>query len=161
MTEEKMKKYCRAVARRLELPREIKERVMSDFESAVNARREAGMSEAEILAELGDAKTAARELNEQMKEFAYRKSPWRFVFLAAAVLAGLWLGAYIIVEAVLLVAIGHQVSGGSLGVIGGADGPTAIFVTSSAGFDWDLWIMGLIVVVGIVGFLRLRKCKRK
>ena len=40
--EKKMKNYVNAVERRLNLPREIKARVMSDFQSSIVARREAG-----------------------------------------------------------------------------------------------------------------------
>ena len=80
--EKKMKCYVNAVERRLNLPREVKARVMSDFSSAIQACREAGMSDEAIYAELGTPKKAAADLNEQMKEFAYRKSPWRFLSAA-------------------------------------------------------------------------------
>lgn len=47
----------------------------------------------------------------------------------------------------------------STGVIGGADGPTAIFISGGAGFIWV--ILGAIVAVaaiaGIIGFLISRK----
>ena len=43
--EKKMKKYCNKVERKLNLPREIKVRVMTDFASSIEARREAGMSD--------------------------------------------------------------------------------------------------------------------
>lgn len=46
----------------------------------------------------------------------------------------------------------------SLGVIGGADGPTAIFLASST--DW-IWVGVLgIVVLGVALFFILRKCKK-
>ena len=50
MTEEqkKMKKYCNAIERRLNLPRELKNRVMSDFASSIQERREAGQTDEEI-----------------------------------------------------------------------------------------------------------------
>ena len=51
--EKKMKSYVNAVERRLNLPREIKARVMSDFQSSIVARREAGQTDEEIYAELG------------------------------------------------------------------------------------------------------------
>ena len=47
----------------------------------------------------------------------------------------------------------------SIGIIGGADGPTAIFVTSPT---WTHWVVpALILVLGIYGFRRLCKCKQK
>jgi len=153
-----MEKYIKAVRRKLNLPKEVKDRVMSDFVSSIHARQEAGQSDAAIFAELGDAKKAAADLNEQMKEFAYRKSPWRYLFAAMA--------AYGVVN--LLIRVWGQImywimqaelrrESFSIGVIGGADGPTAIFVTTPA---WTTFLIPLLLmIVGIWGFLRLRKCR--
>lgn len=159
--EKKMKKYVNAVERRLNLPMEIRARVMSDFMSDITARREAGMTDEEIFAEFGSPNEAAANLNEQMKEYTYRKSPWRFLFLAAAVLSGLWLAVYGILLAAFKASLKTDLGAASIGIIGGADGPTAIFLTTKVGIDWDIVIMLLILVVGLLGFLRLRKCKRK
>jgi len=47
----------------------------------------------------------------------------------------------------------------SIGIIGGADGPTAIFVTSP---DWTKLVAALLLMaLGVFGYLRLRKSKRK
>ena len=89
-----MEAYIRSVRQRLNLPKAVKDRVISDFISSIEARREAGMSEEAILAELGSSRKAAAELNDQMKEFTFRKSPWRFACLALAVLSGGWLALY-------------------------------------------------------------------
>lgn len=168
--EKKMKRYCNAVEWRLNLPREVKVRVMNDFASSIQARREAGMTEEQIYGELGTPKQAAAVLNEQMKEYAYRKSPWRFVFLLLAALSGGWLILYrlMILFGMLLNTLTVTFSpneSASIGIIGGADGPTSVFVagvtTTNAGFDWDIAIMVLALIVGIVGFLRLRKCRQK
>ena len=159
--EKKMKKYCNRVERKLNLPREIKVRVMTDFASSIQARREAGMSEEEIYAELGTPKQAATILNEQMKEYAYRKSPWRFGFMALAVY-GTWelLGSLIAGLAMLLFTISHS-EASSVGVIGGADGPTAIFLTTRVPEWYHYGVPVVLIVVGIWGFLRLRKCRHK
>jgi len=86
--EKEMKNYVNAVERHLNLPREIKARVMSDFQSSIVARREAGQTDEEIYAELGTPAKAAADLNEQMKDYTYRKSPWRFLFLGIAAIGG-------------------------------------------------------------------------
>ena len=86
--EKKMKNYVNAVEQRLNLPREIKARVMSDFQSSIAARREAGQTDEEIYAELGTPAKASADLNEQMKDYTYRKSPWRFLFLGIAAIGG-------------------------------------------------------------------------
>ena len=159
--EKKMKKYTTAIERRLELPRELKARVMSDFISSIEARREAGLSDEAIYQELGTPRKAAAELNEQMKEFTYRKSPWRFLFAAcaaygAAELLGslaAWLIALYLRHSVL------ASNAASIGIIGGADGPTAVFVTTPG---WMHYINPCIfLIVGIWGFQRFRKCTRK
>ena len=165
--EKKMKKYVNAVERRLNLPREIKARVMSDFSSSIQARRESGMTDEEIYAELGNPQKAAADLNEQMKEYTYRKSPWRFVFLACAaygaakLLGGLWINL-VYWFCVLFMDIRSQFvpnEAYSIGVIGGADGPTAIFVTAPVWMHYLLPAAAL--AVGIWGYLRLRKCRQK
>lgn len=170
MNEKKIKKYLTAVKRRLNLPKEVRERVMSDLESDLRARAEAGATEEEVLSQLGTPKKAAADLNEQMKEFAYRKSPWRFVCAAAAVLSGVWLILYAILQrfGMLLNTLQWSFSpneSASIGIIGGADGPTSIFVTGAAisghGLDWDAILVIAVFAVCILGYLRLRKCKQK
>ena len=165
MTDEqkKMKRYCNDIERRLNLPREIKNRVMADFACSIQERREAGQTDDEIYAVFGTAREAAAELNEQMKEYAYRKSPWRWVFLVAAVLSGVWLllRRLFMMNLNILAAISFPSQSHSVGIIGGANGPTAIFVTRKTGTDWDLIIMAAILVVSVLAFLRLRKCHRK
>ena len=165
--EKKMKKYTRAVERRLNLPGKIKARVMSDFISSIQARREAGMTDGEIYEELGSPVKAASDLNEQMKEYTYRKSPWRFLFAACAaygaakVLGGLWVNiVYWFCRAFLEVrGVFYPEEAYSIGIIGGADGPTAIFLTAPV---WMHYLVPMVMLtVGIWGFLRLRKCKRK
>ena len=58
MTEaqKKMKRYCQAIERRLNLPREVKVRVMTDLQSSISARREAGQTDEEIFSELDAVK---------------------------------------------------------------------------------------------------------
>lgn len=160
--ERKMKRYVNAVERRLNMPWKVRARVMSDFLSAITARREAGQSDAQIFEELGEPKKAAAELNEQMKEFTYRKSPWRFAFLGLAALAALWIAVKKLIEVGISLFFYPMENGaGSVGIIGGADGPTAIFVTAKTGINWEAVVLSLLLAVGILGFLRLRKCKKK
>ena len=50
----------------------------------------------------------------------------------------------------------------SVGVIGGADGPTAIFVTTREVSLWPRILGGLAVVLaGLIGYWKLRRCKQK
>ena len=161
-TEKKMKRYVNAVERRLDLPGDIRARVMSDFSSSIQARRESGMTDAEIYAELGTPGQAAADLNEQMKDYTYRKSPWRFLFAAlAAYGAAELLGslAGFILYLFMADPLFHAGEASSIGIIGGADGPTAIFITTPSWTGYVLPVAALII--GIWGFMRLRKCRRK
>lgn len=152
MTEQqkKMKKYCNAVERRLNLPRDVKVRVMNDFSSSIAARREAGETDEQIYAELGTPKEAAALLNEQMKEYAYRKSKWRWLALAAAVLGWLML-VYNGVVGLLAHMLNAAINSPSVGIVGGADGPTAIFVTTQVSFE-GIAVSVFLSLMGVVGW---------
>ena len=158
--QKKMKRYMTAIERRLSLPREVKARVMSDLQSSVAARREAGQSDEEIYTDLGAPETVAAELNEQMKEYAYTKSKWRWAALAGAVIAGMMLlfkGLAGLLVWLLNISVNES---NSLGIIGGADGPTAIFVTAAPrGYAWLLW--ALVLVMCGIGWWRLSHCRQK
>lgn len=160
-TEEKqMKRYMHAIERRLNLPRDVKARVMTDLQSSVAARREAGQTDGQIYEELGEPSAAAAELNEQMKEFAWRKSKWRWAALGAAAFAGLMLvlhGGCGLLVSLLNLSVAEQ---NSLGVIGGADGPTAVFVTTTwTPEDMIPWV--LVLVMGLLGWRMLGRLRGK
>lgn len=155
-----MEKYLKAVRRKLNMPKDAKDRVMADFVSSIQCRLEDGQTDREIISELGTPKTAAAELNEQMKEYTYVKSPWRWGCLALIVLCA----SILIHKGVRGFLAGNltRLEAASVGIIGGADGPTAIFVTSSP--DALLYVFGillLLLIMGIMGFLALSKIKRK
>ena len=158
-----MKKYLASIARRLNMPKDVKERVMNDFQSSIRGRLEAGQTEQEVFAELGAPKKAAAELNEQMKDYTYIKSPWRWVCLAIIIgcILSLTLGGTLGV----LMHIFNAALTDSVGIIGGADGPTAIFITTSPDYQEYIWyqagITVLILVMSVLGFWRLRRCPRK
>ena len=127
--------------------------VMDDLRSSINERREAGQTDAEIFAALGPAKQAAAELTAQLPGYAFRKSPLRFVCLGAAVLALL---------AGLLKTVTNLRGFASVGVIGGADGPTEIFIAGPQIFDWaDVIAAGIVLVLGLIGYLLLRRLPPK
>ena len=46
----------------------------------------------------------------------------------------------------------------SVGIIGGADGPTAVFVTTSVGGHWLIPLV--MVVMGVMGYICLKKCNK-
>ena len=95
------------------------------------------------------------------------KNPWRFAFLACGVygavklLGGLWVNIVywfsVLFMEIRTAFVPNEAY--SVGIIGGADGPTAIFVTA------PVWISYLIptaaLIVGIWGYLRLSRPSQK
>ena len=86
---------------------------------------------------------------------------WRCLFLGLAALGGV--GMIPAVRAKLLLfcmgASVPQTRSASIGIIGGADGPTAIFVTSRT--DGSFLVPLVLLLVGILGFAVLFARKRK
>lgn len=158
--EKTIERYMNTVRRKLNLPRDVKNRVMADLESSVRSRSEAGQTDREIMEELGTPVQVAAELNEQMREFAYGKSPWRWLCLAMAVVSGLTLlfkGGMNLLTAMLTYAESQ-----SIGIIGGADGPTAIFVTRPPeSAIYGILMTALILAMSIVGFYYLGHMRKK
>lgn len=159
--EKKMKKYLKAVKRKLNLPSDVKKRVMTDFISSIESRREAGKTDGEIYAELGSPAEAAAGLNEQMKEYAYCKSPWRWVCLALVIICTfslLFRGGLGLLAAVLSFFLYDP----SIGMIGSTDGPTQIFVALPQDAMIHSMVMtALVLVMSIVGFHYLGHMRKK
>ncbi|MFQ7727512.1 MAG: HAAS signaling domain-containing protein [Ruthenibacterium lactatiformans] len=127
--EKKIKRYVNAIERELRLPLKAKARINGDIGTDIHARLEKGQSIDAIIAEMGTPQEVAAGFNEEMQDQLLPKgSPWRWVFLIAAILAG---GAALL--SILPFLLFYFQSSG-MGVIGGADGPTAIFITGAANF---------------------------
>lgn len=129
-----IKQYTTSIERQLKLPRATRNRVMNDLAGDIHARLEAGALLEDIIAELGSPEQVAAGFNEAFADQLPRGSRWRWVFLAAAVVAG---GICLFELAVFLwMEFAFRFNdAASVGIIGGADGPTAIFVTG-VGMGW-------------------------
>lgn len=89
-----------------------------------------------------------------------KKNPWRFAFLAMAavgaceILGNLaaWFLYLFLPDPILTTS-----EAASIGIIGGADGPTAVFVATPG---WTHWLVpALLLIIGIFGFIRLSRRK--
>ena len=155
-----MKKYMNQVKWKLALPRDVKKRVMADLETSIQSRMEAGQTREQIMTELGTPAEVAAELNEQMTGFAFARSPWRWACLAVAVISGLALIYKGVVN--LLVAAITFTEKQSVGIIGGADGPAAIFVTQSPeSAAYSVLMAALILVMSLAGFYYLGHMRKE
>lgn len=74
-----------------------------------------------------------------------------------------WLAVIVAAVGVILVGFGisTKIKGAaSVGIIGGADGPTAIFVAGKVGDGFSLGIILLGIILVIIGVLIYRKIKK-
>lgn len=84
-----------------------------------------------------------------------KKSPWRFAYLAMA----LWGMAELLGNGIawLIGSTQHRSHGAaSIGIIGGADGPTAIFLSHSQPTMLQILLCAAMVAVGTWGYGYLR-----
>lgn len=134
-----VKRYVNAIERSLHIPHKEKIRVMSDVVTTIQARREAGESDDTIMAAMGTPQAVAAPFNQAFSG-QYKGSAWRFAWLALALIcmfatAGVLIYAAGLTDGASLVfgisGSGQPISGA--GIIGGADGPTAVFVAAGPG----------------------------
>lgn len=118
-----VKRYMNAIERRLRADRATRARIMTELAGDFESRREAGQSDDQIMAELGTPDEVATQFNAALGAPG-RPSRWRWAFVALAVLV---LAVVLGPDLVNRLTATHATS---LGIIGGADGPTAIYVTA-------------------------------
>lgn len=102
------------------------------------------------------------------KDRSRRRKLRRYLAGAAAVLSGCWLVCYTVLRrfGLLLNTLSWNIfssEAASIGIIGGADGPTAIFVTGKPGAipGWDVILVLLIFIGSIIAWLCLRSDRKK
>ena len=139
-----VKQYMNAIERALRVDWKTRVRIMNDLGSDFQSRRDAGQTDEQIMAELGSPKAVAAEFNAA---FAEEHGPYQspLIWLALAVLLPLaanWTGL-------------QPAEASSIGIIGGADGPTAIFVTARFGWSDVLpWAVGFLALFLLAGWCR-------
>ena len=100
---------------------------------------------------------------KEMKKKKHRNLVWRIIFSVMTILGGLNLllfpTAWLIAD--VFGGISFSVTrGASIGVIGGADGPTSVFVTSSTGPIWQFLLWAILTAFGVYGLLWCRKQRK-
>ena len=146
-----VKQYMNAIERALRVDWKTRVRIMNDLGSDFQSRRDAGQTDEQIMTELGSPKAVAAEFNAAFaEEHGPYQSPLRWVWLALAVLLPLvanWNGI-------------QPSEASSIGIIGVADGPTAIFVTGRFGWSDVLpWAVGFLALFLLAGWCR--KARRR
>ena len=82
-------KYRKAISKKLCLPKEIKQSVLSDLVTGMLVRVEAGESMSKIMDDMGTPLQVAEGINEEMDDLVYVKSPWRWACLVLIILSSL------------------------------------------------------------------------
>ena len=148
-----VKRYMNAIERRLHADRQTRVRMMTELAGDFQSRREAGQRDEEIMAELGTPEEVAAQFNEALGSAGARPaSRWRWAFVVLAVLVFL-----LPLAAQAFARLWWAPEAASIGIIGGADGPTAIFVAAStpAFVEFLPWLLACLA-----GFLLLGWCRR-
>lgn len=155
-----IRKYLRRILRSLRLPGSIKQRIYSDLKTSIQAKAEAGMSDQEIIASMGSPNEVAAEFHEQMPDCCYHKHPLRFVCLFISIFSFLALLIKLFLNAFLSWLMNSE---SSIGIIGGADGPTSIFVATVVrdGISPEYILYPLLILLGLLGYYRFSRRKRK
>lgn len=135
-----VKRYMNAIERNLRVDRKTRVRIMTELASDFQSRRESGQSDEAILQELGTPEEVAAQFNAALGTPS-SPSRWRWAFVVLAVL---------ILAVALVPMLADQFAANqaaSLGVIGGADGPTAVYVSASPAQSLIAsvpWLLGCI-----------------
>ena len=133
-----VKRYMNAIERRLRVDGPTRLRIMTELAGDFESRRESGQSDEQIMAELGTPAQVAAQFNAAFGAPRLDRR-WRWAFVAAAVL---------VAALAVLPGLLPPDEATSVGVIGGADGPTSIYVTASPNqnlvsiFPWLLGCAG-------------------
>ena len=89
------------------------------------------------------------------------KNPWRWACLGLSIVCGLLFLYSSLSQLFPLVSVKLN-EAASIGIIGGADGPTAVFVTGPNRIGYQPTTMyALLTAMGLIGFFALRKLPRK
>lgn len=128
-------RYLDQIRRRLRVDKATRERILSDLTGDLYDRLRRGESAADIIADMGPAEEVAAGFNENFAAEGQPARPvWRWAFLAA--------GVFLLLSDTVPTLIGwaaeyweharflREMEANNVAVIGGADGPTAVFVTT-------------------------------
>lgn len=151
--EPEVRKYLKDIRKKLLLPSKVKQSVLSDLLTGMLARAENGESMRIIMADMGTPARVAEGINKEMDDLVYVKNPWRWVCLAVSVLCAIFL----VVNLMYIVIEHHAIS-----AIGGNDGPTQIFITTSSDSPVYYSLVAIIIMaLGIIGFAALSRSHKK
>ncbi|QAT51064.1 hypothetical protein EQM14_15525 [Caproiciproducens sp. NJN-50] len=156
MTREQYLKEVSGALRRSGMPRKTRKRLETDLASDFSARLERGESAGEIIRAMGAPEALAGEFLSENSRGAPVRTPSEKLLLALGILfsaltaaAGLRLTAFSgPASRIRMWLNGSEAAAKGQTIIGGADGPTAIFVTSRPGpLAYGLFVLFLAACI--------------
>jgi len=155
----KIRTYLRQVSRKLRFSKALNTRICADLQTTILAKMESGIPETEILDSLGTPTMVAADFHAQMPDQIRKKSPLRFVCLAVSIVSALVLVGRLLLSLFLDDLLNGMTR--SIGIIGGADGPTSVFITTTTSVrsvaELLFWL--ILFISGIIGFYLLNHKK--
>ncbi len=142
-------KYIKQVKKRLAVPSSKRKTVLQDLEKTFASAAENGETEQQVIDRLGTPEQFVAGIEKQLgidraKYIKTRTIVSTVICLAVAVIG---FSVYLTIQQEMI---------GAIGIIGGADGPTAIIV-SGPGFDISLLILiiaAVALVLAVIGLIR-------
>ena len=143
-------KYISDVLKLLSAPRSKKREIARDLQEAFASASEHGETSEQVIERLGNSDAFARSLSAELG-IPYGKR--RTLNLALGILL-LVIGS-ILIAAYLIISAATGIPNSNVGIIGGADGPTQIYLSPSDGIDGTAVILalGIIFILLSVAFL--------
>lgn len=161
----KQEAFLKALKKELRrLKRKERERYVESYRELLADMTESGMPEEEAVAQQGDVKEIAAEILSNAMPSEKRMDIGGILLIAASILLLMESAKRFFMDRLGLVGfhlIGTEAA--SVGIIGGADGPTAIFVTSTTPVSsWMVYLLTvLVIVLTVVYLIRRRQAQRQ
>ena len=138
------------------LKKEEREKYVEYYDEIISDVMEKGISEEEAIAKQGSIEQIAEEILANTNPENIQNKDWRGIVLVIV--------SIIMVACCMIpLALGKQFQmqmNASVGIIGGADGPTSIFVAGKMGVPWGIYVATIIVLVVTVAYFA-KKYKKK
>lgn len=152
MTKEEFLKKLEHELRKLK--KEERNKYIEYYDEIISDTVESGASVEDAIAKQGDIKKIVEDILANASPTDIKNKDWRGITLVAASLI-------LLLFCFAPLILGMQMHIGmstSVGIIGGADGPTSIFIAGKIGTPWGLYIATAVVVVAtIVYFVKKRR----
>lgn len=151
--EVRLTRYLREIGKKLEVSETMKKRILSDLENDIRAGIEHGESLEAICRRMGTPEEIAGRFSREMGEEGNRRKGY-LVWRIGAALSGavLVLGLLRTLMLRAFMTGNGEYLGSSVAVIGGADGPTSIYLAGRIADPWDTMLLLAAVMLGCVSF---------